>query len=89
MQIPTVPLPMPEPVVGALKIIVAIGSALVIAGGTIATTRGDIQSLQREKLDAVRFERDSVAREVDRQLLERIDRRVSAIYCADKPPGCQ
>jgi hypothetical protein len=42
-----------------------------------------------QKLDVRRFEADSIRREEDRMLLRRIDQRVTAIYCADKPPGCQ
>lgn len=46
-----------------------------------------------EKLDASRFTRDSTRRDADRlsdrELLLRIDRRVSSMYCDGKPAGCQ
>lgn len=41
------------------------------------------------KLDTSRFVADSIRREYDRDILSRVDRRVEAMYCADKPPGCQ
>lgn len=45
------------------------------------------------KLDADRFVRDSTRRDAEErnrdELLHRIDRRVAAMYCHGKPPGCQ
>lgn len=49
-------------------------------GDTVRQLRVDIRR------DSLMRAREDTQRDV---MLERIDRRVSAMYCAGKPPGCQ
>lgn len=73
----------------AALLVPAIGGAWSIAKAVGAT-----------KLDVVRFERDSIARDSRDRLydahqitrdtiLANLDRRTREMYCAGKPPGCR
>lgn len=55
----------------------------------IALTTWAARTYDASKLDVSRFVTDSVSRQSDRLILERVDQRVQAIYCAGKPAGCQ
>lgn len=79
----------------ATSLLVGVGGPLVV---WLITTAA--RSAVDGKLDAQRFVSDSIRRDAlrteDRALLLRIDstsqrtdQRLRAIWCADKPPGCQ